>query len=112
MPVEFNIELSQFMSGTKRVVASQKAKSGESLDEGSKSMSYEVYKKLFELLFEGEGNGYAFAHVFLTLEWNLLARSDNCLAMNLNHVQWENDILVFYFVKTKGDQSGDKSGDP
>ena len=32
--------------------------------------------------------------------------------MNVNHVQWENDILVFYFTKTKGDQSGDKSGDP
>ena len=32
--------------------------------------------------------------------------------MNVNHVQWENDILVFYFAKTKGDQSGDKSGDP
>ena len=31
--------------------------------------------------------------------------------MNANHVQWENDSLVFYFVKTKGDQLEDKSGD-
>ena len=31
--------------------------------------------------------------------------------MNVNHVQLENDNLVFYFVKTKGDQLGDKSGD-
>ena len=31
--------------------------------------------------------------------------------MNKNHVQWENDSLVFYFSKTKGDQSVDKSGD-
>ena len=31
--------------------------------------------------------------------------------MNVNHVQRENGNLVFYFVKTKGDQSGDKSGD-
>ena len=75
-------------------------------------MSYNVYKKLCELLFEGEGDDYAFAHVFLALEWNLLAQSDNCLAMNINHVQWEKDSLVFYFAKTKGDQSGDKSGDP
>ena len=100
------------MSGMKRTVASQKDESGESLDEGKKLMSYEVYKKLCELLFEGEGYDYTFAHVFLTLEWNLLARSNNCLAMNVNHVQWENDRLVFYFDKTKGDQSGDKSGDP
>ena len=31
--------------------------------------------------------------------------------MNENHVQWENDSLVFYFVKTKSDQLGDQSGD-
>ena len=41
------------MSGMKRTVASQKAESGESLDEGKKSMIYEVYKKLCGLLFEG-----------------------------------------------------------
>ena len=74
-------------------------------------MRYEVYKKLCKLLFEGEGDDYAFAHMFLMLEWNLLARSDNCLAMNLNHIQCENDSLVFYFAKAKGGQSGDKSGD-
>ena len=64
------------------------------------------------LLFYGEGDDYAFSHMFLTLEWNLLARSDNCLDMNVNHVQWKNDSLVFYFTKTKGDHSGDKSVDP
>ena len=93
-------------------VASQNSDSGESVDEVKKSTSYEVYKKLCKSLFEGEGDDYAFAHVFLTLEWNLLARSDYCLTMNVNHVQWENDSLVFYFSNTKGDQSGDKSGDP
>ena len=30
-------------------------------------MSYEVNKKLCELLFEGEGDYYAFTYVFLTL---------------------------------------------
>ena len=75
-------------------------------------MSYEVYKKLCKLLSEGEGDDYALAHVFITLEWNLLARSDKFLTMNVNHVQWDNDSLVFYFSKTKGDQSGYKPGDP
>ena len=55
------------MSGTKRKVASQKTESGESLDEGKKSMSYEVYKNLCELLFQGEGDDYALNHMFLTL---------------------------------------------
>ena len=86
-PKEFKIVISQFMSGMKRTIASQKAESGESLDEGKKMISYEVWKKLFRLLFDGEGDEYAFNHLFLTLEWNLLAQSDNCLAMNENHVQ-------------------------
>ena len=103
MHKEFNIELSQFMGRMKRTVASQKSESGESLDEGNKSMNFEVYKKICEFLFEGEGDDYAFAHVFITLEWNLLAQSDNFLAKNVNHVQWENDSLVFYFYKTKSD---------
>ena len=46
MSEDFKIALSQFMSGMKRTVASQKAESGESLDERRKSMIYEVYKKL------------------------------------------------------------------
>ena len=61
------------MSGMKRTVASQKTESGESLEEGKKLISYEVYTKIFELLFEGEGDDYEFTNVFLTLEWNLLA---------------------------------------
>ena len=61
------------MSEMKRMVASQKAESGESLDEGNKLMSYEVYKKLCELLIEIEGDEYEFDHLFITLEWNLLA---------------------------------------
>ena len=112
MPKEVKNELSQFMSRMKNTVASQKAESGESLDEGKKWMSFEVYKKLCEFLFYGEGADYSFSHVFLMLEWNLLAWSNNCLAMNINHVQWENDSLVFYFSETKVDQSGEKSGDP
>ena len=112
MSEEFKIDISQFMSGSNRTVASQKAESGELLDEGKKLMSCEVYKKLCGSLFEGEGDDYAFAHVFLMLEWNLLARRNNCLAMNVNHSQWYNDSLVFYFSKTKGEHSGDKSGDP
>ena len=112
IPEEFKIELSQFMSGMKRTVSSQKAESGESLDEEKKLMSYEVYKNICEFLFEGEGDDYAFAHVFLTLEYYLLAQSDNCLAMIVNHVQWDNDSLVFNFSKMKGHHSGDKSGDP
>ena len=65
---EFMIELSQLMSWMKRTVASQNSESGDILDEGKKSMSYEVYKKLCMLIFRGEGDDYTFAHVFLVLD--------------------------------------------
>ena len=69
IPEEFKIELSQCMSRMKRTVVSQKAKSGEILDEGKKLMSCELYKKLCELLFEVEDDDYAFTHMFFTVKW-------------------------------------------
>ena len=53
---EFKIELYHFMNGMNRTVASKISESGESLDEGKKLMSYEVYKKICRLIFEGEGD--------------------------------------------------------
>ena len=85
---EFRLDLSLLINRMKRTIASQEAESGESLDEGKRLMSYEVYKKLCELLLEVEGDDYTLAHVFLTLEWNHLARSNNFLDMNRNHVHW------------------------
>ena len=73
MPGEFKIEISQFISDMTRTIASQKAESGESLGNGKKLMRYYVYKNLCELIIEIEGDEYAFSHVFITLEWNLLA---------------------------------------
>ena len=65
-----------------------------------------------QLLMRGEGDDYLFAHTFLTLEWNLLARSDNCLSMHINHIEWREDCLVFFFAKSKGNQTGENSEHP
>eukprot|EP00957_Ditylum_brightwellii_P158678 12077468-Ditylum_brightwellii.AAC.1 len=43
-----------FLSGMKQTVVKAKAKSGESLDEGKKYMTYDAYSKLCEILFAGE----------------------------------------------------------
>ena len=65
-------ELSQFMLGMKRVVADHKRESGASLDEWGKAISFEVYKRLCEELFNGKGDDFLFARAFLTMEWNLM----------------------------------------
>ena len=32
-----------------------------------------------------------------------MARSDNICKAHINHITWDNDSLVFYFIKSKGD---------
>ena len=79
-------DLAQFMGGMKRTVAKRKIEAGESLKEGKKSMSPDVYKLMCNLLYHGEGDDCLFAHAMLTMEWNLMARSENCFATNVNHI--------------------------
>ena len=35
-------------------------------------MSFEVYKRLCEELYNGKGDDYLFARALLTMEWNLM----------------------------------------
>lgn len=112
MDEDYQKSLSQFLSGMKRTVAQAKAESGESLDEGKKPMTFEVYQTMCKLLMQGEGDDYMFAHAFLTLEWNLLARSDNCFQMHINHIEWRDDCMVVFFAKSKGNQTGERTENP
>ena len=112
MDEEYEGELGKFMSGLKRTVASTRAQSGRSLDEGKKGMNYEVYKRVCEILFKSDDEDYLFAHAFLTMEWNLLARSDNCFTMRVQHIEFKNDSLLFFFAKSKGNQLGEATEKP
>ena len=62
---------------------------------------------MLQLLLEGESDEYIFAHCFLTLEWNLMARADNVASAMVSHVEWQGDSLVFHFAKTKAAQEGE-----
>ena len=75
-------------------------------------MSFDVYSKICEIFYKGKNPEYLFAHAFLTIEWNLMARSDNCVNMHINHVQWHEDAMLFFFGKSKGNQGGDRADKP
>ena len=92
-------EMSQFMSGIQRTIVNDKITRGESLNEGHRPMSFSVYENMCNNLYEGDDDEYLFAHAFLTMEWNLMARADNCVNMHVNHVQWQDDCLLFFFGK-------------
>jgi hypothetical protein len=86
MNTELQRKISMFLSGMKRTVASEKVARSESLNEGKRPMSFAVYSTMCNLMYHGGDDEYLFAHCFLTLEWNLMARSDNCVNMGINHI--------------------------
>ena len=75
-------------------------------------MNFDVYKLLCKKLLEMNSDEGVFAHLFLVLEWNLMARAPNCTNLRLGHIEWRNDCLVFFFGKSKGDQTGETSDIP
>ena len=56
----------------------------------------------------GDSDEYTFAHALLTIEWNLMARSDNVVHLSVEHIEWSGECLIFYFATTKTDQNGEK----
>eukprot|EP00980_Cylindrotheca_fusiformis_P027304 scaffold19845_cov136-Cylindrotheca_fusiformis.AAC.1 len=109
---EFNDEMRVFNRGLKRKFVEERQASGESLEEGKKAMNFDVYCLMCKSLMERGSDDATFAHLFLVLEWNLMARSDNCANLKAKHIEWRHDCLVFFFGKTKGDQTGENSESP
>ena len=105
MPDVMAKKLSQFMGGIKRTIAKEKRELGKK-DEGKEKMSFEVYQVICKLLLTSGTTESIFTHCFLVLEWNLMARSDNVCTTHINHITWDEDSLIFYFMKRKGDQEG------
>ena len=95
------------MSGMKRVIASNKKQYGISLDEVKKAMSFDVCKTLCDVINPGECEDFLFVHSFLTMEWNLMTRSNNSVNVHIKHIQWRSDCLIFYFGTSKGNQTGE-----
>ena len=86
MDREFKKQISQFMLVIKRVIISINRQYGISLEEGNKEMSFDVYKTLCDVLHQGKGEDFLFEHSFLTMEWNLMARSNNSINMHIKHI--------------------------
>ena len=75
-------------------------------------MIFQTYEKMCQLMFVGGDDEYLFSHAFITIEWNLMARSDNFMNMHLNHAQWQDYCLLFFFGKYKRRQNVNSSDKP
>ena len=114
MQIDSNFQklLSQYVKGLGKVVAERKKQTGQKLSEGKRPMSRDVYCLMCELMMKGVADEYLFAHCFLCLEWNLMARADNIASAMVSHIEWCGDSLVFFFAKTKTSQEGEDSHKP
>ncbi len=72
-------------------------------------MGRKVYELMCKLFLEGKDVEYIFAHLFLTLEWNLMSQSENVVDCHAENIFWVEDALGFHFPKTKADQLGKQS---
>ena len=91
-------------------VQKDKVKHGDSLSQGKKKMTFEAYELMCNLLLKEKDEAYVFAHLYLTLEWNLMSRSENVNDCHAENIIWLDDALGFHFPKSKTDQLG-KRGD-
>ena len=103
---ELKKELSQFMSEMKICFAANKIKSGANLDEGTKAMIFEVYKRLCQELYNGKGDEHLFANALLKMECNLMAIRKNCVNMHVQHTQLRSDSLIFLFLNLERQSNG------
>ena len=93
------------------VAASDKQDLGLKSSEGKKFLYFQAYKRLAEIIFRSKKIEHIAAHTFIVLEWNLIARAENCLEAKVEHISFHRDALLFDFAKTKIDQEGIKNID-
>jgi hypothetical protein len=105
-PPSFRDRIATLLKGFKRTILDQKVRRGETLDEGKEAMGFQCYKLLCKKFFEGDKDEYLFALVFLILEWNLIARSDNIVNLAIGDLEWSDDCLIVFLKKSKTDQEG------
>ena len=78
---------------------------------GKEPLEFELFRFLgFQLLRSGRKQ-HSFAHLFLTLSWNLMSRASNTVKIMYDHLSWKQDALQVVFLQQKNDQFGDKPKD-
>ena len=63
-----------------------KQEHGLKISEGKRPLSYQAYRELAKILFASDDKRKVAAHAFLTLEWNLIARAENCINCKIDHI--------------------------
>ena len=82
-------DISHFLAQLERTVTGDKVERGGILDEGGKWMTFEVHSKMCEIVYNDEDEEYLLGNAFLSMDLDLMARSDNFVHMSINYVQFK-----------------------
>ncbi|KAG9414613.1 hypothetical protein AC1031_021981 [Aphanomyces cochlioides] len=109
LPEGFDLDMRDVFSGINRSIANE-LQHGSKTDSGKRPLSYSKFLQLCDksLLLNDGG----FTHLFLTMTWNLMCRSQSTETIQLDHLSLEGDAIGVKFYKTKTKQEGTTIRDP
>ena len=73
-------------------------------EEGKSPMGSPIFKLLFQLMATSRSVDHVYEGCWLTLEWILIAKTDNCVNYHVNHLQWRDDFMIIFFHKSETNQ--------
>lgn len=113
---DFETSMSEYFCGLGKLIAKQTQAGMGKIQTGKEPLDFGLYCFLCENLINGTymdriGNTI-FAHLFMTVTWNLMCRAKSTTTICWNHLAWSGDALQVFFCHTKTDQAGERPRDP
>ncbi|KAJ8556608.1 hypothetical protein ON010_g9359 [Phytophthora cinnamomi] len=111
LPTDYADDMKTFFAGLKRIEATRNQTSaGEAKMAGKMALPYSAYAHACkETLLLSDGG---FSHLFLTLQWNLMCRSQAVETINSGHLSNEDGSIGIIFHESKANQDGTGPKDP
>ena len=108
MSHEYTIEAQEFFKGLKKTHQAKITAGEISSKVGKDRLPKELYSRMSKAFLANRGKDGIFCAAFLTLLWNLMARSDNIDRLSFGVLDVVNDALTAEFHQTKTDQEGER----
>lgn len=105
LPKEHEDRLKKFTEGRKRKIASLRQDGLLPSREGKSFLMFSSYKWLAKTALKDENHQYA--HCYLILAWNMIARSHTVAPLLWKNIGWVDDCLTIKYDTSKTNQTGE-----
>ncbi len=108
----FKTQLKRAFSSLRKTIKKNDEKVGKKQRSGKDCMTFAAYHFTCHNLVQSGSPEDIFTLCFLTLQWNLISRTESTEQISINNLRWEDDHLKVFFPRHKSDQAGLTSRDP